>query len=621
MPGHPRRQHEASSKVSLFHKLLLCVLLAGAVVLTYDLFQVEMGRQVPRIRFDPATGRFTFRRPEVDVRIVYASMFGPGEPVMRVRDRWIYRFEEEYSDRLAEQRGWHISDADAEAFVREAIRRIAGILPQARARLERIQRQKEPGKRDQQIEDLASWLGSYEVFITPPAPRAGAEEKFRGLKKMVEGLQALADGAPWRQRVRVRPRLVTVERRWQGRWVLSANRPRFLTGREVPDVITGSKMELLALVQDGYAVPLNVPLPGEKVAPLDTPDTWGDPSRRWRDAFIPAMLEEGKYDFLDPDGRKGIKGKIYLPPLTCSTNIIFYNEVLFKKAGIDRPPKTWPEFIAVCEKLKAAGITPLTADADVYCDMWQTWLTIRVLGPEAWERTISGWPPDVPIQQRRPEPPWTSEGYRKVYAAIRQIRSGGYFDKDFRGSTWPAAQRSFAKGSAAMMICGSWLVQELSGYKDRGTSEQFRLRCFSFPAWPGGRQIDQKAVMVSPYGLMICRQGGATRGAIELVKYLSARDHPDMVYQNAQISCVKDAAFPPALAGIEKDIKTAPVVYSRLPTIYARRFATQVLGPLYRKFFRVEEGEPGFMTVDEFLAELQEENIRYLRNGGEEGYE
>ena len=62
------------------------------------------------------------------------------------------------------------------------------------------------------------------------------------------------------------------------------------------------------------------------------------------------------------------------------------------------------------------------------------------------------------------DPPWTSEKYRQVYGAIRQLRTSEYFDKDFLGMNWPAAQRDYARGSGAMMICGSWLVQELSGY-------------------------------------------------------------------------------------------------------------------------------------------------------------
>ena len=41
--------------------------------------------------------------------------------------------------------------------------------------------------------------------------------------------------------------------------------------------------------------------------------------------------------------------------------IWIYNKDLFDKAGLDadNPPKTWDEFLAACDKLKAAGIAPV----------------------------------------------------------------------------------------------------------------------------------------------------------------------------------------------------------------------------------------------------------------------
>ncbi|EJW92714.1 Bacterial extracellular solute-binding, family 1, partial [gut metagenome] len=43
----------------------------------------------------------------------------------------------------------------------------------------------------------------------------------------------------------------------------------------------------------------------------------------------------------------------------------FYNKDLFEQAGIEKEPTTWAEFLDVCQKLKDAGITPMTMD-DAY---------------------------------------------------------------------------------------------------------------------------------------------------------------------------------------------------------------------------------------------------------------
>ena len=55
-------------------------------------------------------------------------------------------------------------------------------------------------------------------------------------------------------------------------------------------------------------------------------------------------------------------GKIYGVPYTRQVIGYFYNKDLFAKAGIDKPAETWDEFFEQCDKLLAAGITPLSMD-------------------------------------------------------------------------------------------------------------------------------------------------------------------------------------------------------------------------------------------------------------------
>jgi ABC-type glycerol-3-phosphate transport system substrate-binding protein len=588
--------------------------ISAGMVLAYDLFQAEIeeGRGRPRIVFDAATGRLAFERPAEPIRIIYASMFGPGEPVMRVRDKWISRFETEYAARLAAEPGWAVAADEKPRFVAEVLRHVRQTLPEFRRRLAAA----DAGGADRESalsQELPAWLETSGIVVSGTAGGAPPQEQAATLHALLAALDEISQDAAAADKAAVVPRIkVTVERRWQGRWVLSANRPRFLTGREVPDIMEGGKAELRALVQDDYAVPLDVPLAGDAVSPLDGPDSYGKPGRAWRAAFIPAMLADGRYPIDDPIRR----AHIYFMPLTCSTYGIFYNEVLFRRAGIDRPPRTWPEFIAVCEKLKGAGITPLTADMENYSEVWMLWLTYRALGPDAWEGTVRGVPSGAAGSPRVSKPPWTDPRYREVFAQIRLMRDRGYFDRSFAGSLWPAAQRAFASGSAAMMINGSWLVQELSGYEESAGASTFKLGVFSFPQWPGGRPQDQTAAFAANFGVVVCRQGKATRHAVELVKYLSARDHPDMVHENAQISCMVDADFPPALAGLAEDFLRAPVVYTRDQRDYAPRFFAAALLPAYVKFFLADSA-----SVDEFLGRMEEQAAAYLNRGGEGGYE
>ena len=52
------------------------------------------------------------------------------------------------------------------------------------------------------------------------------------------------------------------------------------------------------------------------------------------------------------------QGKYFSAPQTMQTFGMFYNKKIFEDNGIT-VPANWTEFLAVCEKLKTAGIVPL----------------------------------------------------------------------------------------------------------------------------------------------------------------------------------------------------------------------------------------------------------------------
>ncbi|MCC8151613.1 MAG: ABC transporter substrate-binding protein [Lachnospiraceae bacterium] len=75
------------------------------------------------------------------------------------------------------------------------------------------------------------------------------------------------------------------------------------------------------------------------------------------DAEWKNMIEEEVLESVTEDD-----GSIYLAPestMAFSCSGIFWNEELFAEAGISEFPETWEEFWECCDRLQAAGITPL----------------------------------------------------------------------------------------------------------------------------------------------------------------------------------------------------------------------------------------------------------------------
>jgi sn-glycerol 3-phosphate transport system substrate-binding protein len=66
-------------------------------------------------------------------------------------------------------------------------------------------------------------------------------------------------------------------------------------------------------------------------------------------------------------------GNLLSMPFNSSTQVLYINKKLFKKAGLDpeKAPTTWPELIKDTEKLKAAGVAcPFTTG-------WQSWVQLE----------------------------------------------------------------------------------------------------------------------------------------------------------------------------------------------------------------------------------------------------
>lgn len=70
--------------------------------------------------------------------------------------------------------------------------------------------------------------------------------------------------------------------------------------------------------------------------------------QQWKDSLIESQIEQ----YINKDGM------LYGIPFRLDCKLFFYNSKIFEENNIE-VPKTWDEFMAACETLKAAGITPI----------------------------------------------------------------------------------------------------------------------------------------------------------------------------------------------------------------------------------------------------------------------
>ena len=142
----------------------------------------------------------------------------------------------------------------------------------------------------------------------------------------------------------------------------------------------------------------------------------------------------------------------------------FYNQDLFDQAGIKEVPKTWDEFLAVCQKLKDAGITPMTMD-DAYATCVIGYHLGRYVGEEGVKKIVT-------------EGLWDDPAVLQMAKDIEELASKGYFSENVGKNVWPNGQNvELAGGQVAMYLNGSWLPNEVKAT----AGPDFKWGCFAYP--------------------------------------------------------------------------------------------------------------------------------------------
>ena len=140
-------------------------------------------------------------------------------------------------------------------------------------------------------------------------------------------------------------------------------------------------------------------------------------------------------------------------PYSIAAGGVIYNKDLFDKANVDIPT-TWTEFKAVCETLKASGITPIYS---TFQDPW----TIR---QGLFDFVVGGAMPDVSgffarlHEQGTDIGPESEFSFQKDWAPLcrQMFELLPYMNEDARNLNYDLGNRGFANGGGAMIFQGPW---------------------------------------------------------------------------------------------------------------------------------------------------------------------
>lgn len=141
-----------------------------------------------------------------------------------------------------------------------------------------------------------------------------------------------------------------------------------------------------------------------------------------------------------------IDKQIYGLPMSYYTWGFYYKKSLFDKFNL-QPPKTWQQFLAVCQTLKFNGISPIILGTKEHWPTagWFDYLDLRLNGLAFHQQLMSG------------SVPYTDIRVRKVFMAWKQLIDRKYFHQSFAHWDWKQGLPLVFRDLAAMSLLGSFL--------------------------------------------------------------------------------------------------------------------------------------------------------------------
>lgn len=229
---------------------------------------------------------------------------------------------------------------------------------------------------------------------------------------------------------------------------------------------------------------------------LDGPNWEGD--ARWGDTFLPGALDSWVVD-----------DRPYGLPFGYACWSIFYNKGLFRVHGWTEP-RTWDEFFALCEKIKATGLPPVSVTGvySHYPDAFLRSAYYNLAGAAGW-RALNDLKPGA----------WSDPRYERAAAVLQRI-TRDYTRRGWEGASHTAAQLGLLNGEAAMTVSGSWMLYEMSGK----IPDDFEMGVMNFPVFEDG-VADPTTIQAGADCFFISATGDPMREqlTVDFLRFLTSR--------------------------------------------------------------------------------------------------
>lgn len=302
----------------------------------------------------------------------------------------------------------------------------------------------------------------------------------------------------------------------------------------------------------------------------------------WRNNYGPTALDGYTFD-----------GKVWGVPYKSGTVSFFYNKALLEKAGVDgQAIKSWDDFLAAVEKVKAAGIVPIAGGGG---DKWPlafywAYLSMRFAGKDI-----------IGAAKNGEGDGFLDPAFIKAGEQLARLGKLEPFQPGYVGSSWNETLGAFGDGKAAILLgFENTEVSQRNSAADGVGLKQDNIGRFAFPVVEGapGLVTDNLGRV---NGWAVTKD--ASQEAIDFLKYLTGLEaEKKMAEAGMMIPVAKGAEV-----GVIDPLMRASVDQLTTST-WHQNFFDQDLGPAVGRVVNdiTVEIVSGQMTPEEGAQAVQE---------------
>jgi raffinose/stachyose/melibiose transport system substrate-binding protein len=231
-----------------------------------------------------------------------------------------------------------------------------------------------------------------------------------------------------------------------------------------------------------------------------------------------AALLEGKIDTSLYDDASlmpsKVGGKLYAAPgVTSNVLTVFYNRELFRQLNLS-VPKTYEEFITVCETLTANGIAPIAmGGAEVHSFLFPLLTIGPALIPDYFRDVRSG---EVSTLM--------DARFIDLNKKLLEWAEKGYYQKKFEGTKFGGAMILFQNEQAGMLFTGSW---DYAGITE--PVPELEVGAFPFPG-----KTEPVGVRTVNAGFSANANSANIDDAISFLNFASSRESAEIIIKHTK---------------------------------------------------------------------------------------